>query len=162
MQSITFKPIGIIHTPFKEIGDMPIQPVAAEGVRGYIELFPEYAEGLSDLDGFSHIMLLYHFHRNEGYKLKVKPFMDNEERGLFATRAPRRPNGIGLSTVRLISIEGSILHIEQVDMLDETPLLDIKPFFQRFDNRHKTRAGWLEKNKSRKPGGMLSDGRFGG
>ncbi len=162
MQSITFNPIGIIHTPYKEIGDMPIQPVAAEGVRGYIELFPEYAEGLSDLDGFSHIMLLYHFHKNEKYKLKVKPFMDKEERGLFATRAPRRPNGIGLSTVRLISIEGSILHIEQVDMLDETPLLDIKPFFQRFDNRHKTRAGWLEKNKYRKPGGMWSDERFGG
>ena len=161
MNSITFNPIGIIHTPYKETSDMPIQPVAAEGVRGYIELFPEYAEGLSDLDGFSHIMLLYHFHKNEKYKLKVKPFMDKEERGLFATRAPRRPNGIGLSTVRLISIEGRILHIEQVDMLDETPLLDIKPFFQRFDNRHKTKAGWLEKNKKRKPGGMWSDGRFG-
>lgn len=148
MEIISIKPIGVIHTPHKEISNMPIQPIAAKGVKGYIELFPEYVDGLTDLNGFSHIMLLYHFHKIQHYELMVKPFMDNTEHGIFATRAPKRPNAIGISTVKLTGIENNIIHIEQVDMLDKSPLIDIKPFFQKFDNRYKTIAGWLEKTKT--------------
>ncbi len=121
-----FKPIGRIHTPFTEKKGMPIQPSGAEGVAGSVTVFAEYQSGLSDLDGFSHIILLYVFNRSEGFSLKVVPFMDTEERGVFSTRAPRRPNPIGLSVVRLHRIEDGVLHIENVDILDGTPLLDIK------------------------------------
>jgi tRNA (adenine37-N6)-methyltransferase len=160
LNSITINPIGVIHTPYKEISNMPIQPVAANKVKGYIELFPEFIEGITDLDGFSHITLLYHFHKILHHKLLVKPFMDDTEHGIFATRAPIRPNAIGISTVRLINVDNNILHIEQVDMLDGSPLIDIKPFFQKYDNRLKTTAGWLEKSKTRNPGQFISDDRF--
>jgi tRNA-Thr(GGU) m(6)t(6)A37 methyltransferase TsaA len=139
---------------------MPIQPIAADGIKGSIELFPEYVEGLMHLDGFSHITLLYRFHKVHHYELMVKPFMDKVEHGIFATRAPKRPNAIGISTVKLIGIEDNILHIEQVDMLDGSPLIDIKPFFQKYDNRLKTKAGWLEKNKNLPSSALVSDGRF--
>jgi len=161
MKPITINPIGVIHTPHKDVKNMPIQPIAAEGIKGYIELLPEYVEGLKDIEGFSHLTLLYHFHEIEGYKLKVTPFMDTEERGIFSCKAPKRPNAIGTSTVKLLSVEGNILHIEQVDMLDGTPLIDIKPFYPRYDNRiENVKIGWLEKNKDLPVEALRSDERF--
>jgi tRNA-Thr(GGU) m(6)t(6)A37 methyltransferase TsaA len=160
MDTIVIHPIGVIHTPHKDINNIPIQPIAAEGIRGHIELLPEYVEGLKDLDGFSHITLLYHFHKISGYKLTVVPFMDTEERGIFACKAPKRPNAIGLSTVRLIGIKKNIITIEQVDMLDGTPLIDIKPFYSRYDNRENVRSGWLEEKGEIPLAKLRSDERF--
>ena len=156
---IEFKPIGTIHTPFKEPHGMPIQPAAGKGIKGTVEVFEEFRDGLKDLDGFSHIILLYHLHRSRGFKLEVTPFLDTEKRGLFATRAPNRPNSIGLSIVRLDRIEGCLLHIENVDILDGTPLLDIKPYVREFDGQADVRTGWLEKAKERISKGE-SDDRF--
>jgi tRNA-Thr(GGU) m(6)t(6)A37 methyltransferase TsaA len=156
---IDLKPIGIIHTPFTKLEGMPIQPRGAAGVRGTVEVFEQYQAGLQDLDGFSHIILLYHFHRSQGFDLQVVPFMDTQSRGLFATRAPKRPNPIGLSIVQLDRIENGRLHVQNVDMLDDTPLLDIKPYVPDFDTYTEVRTGWLEVAqetvKSRK-----ADGRF--
>lgn len=148
MKNIRYKPIGTIHTPFKELQGMPIQPVGAGKTRGTIELADEYKAGLKDLKGFSHIILLYHFHRSRGYDLQVTPFLDTRQRGLFATRAPKRPNPIGLSVVRLVGIKGQILTIEGIDVLDGTPLLDIKPYVPDFDNPDVTRVGWLKKTQA--------------
>jgi tRNA-Thr(GGU) m(6)t(6)A37 methyltransferase TsaA len=159
-EQIAFSPIGIIHTPHTNINNMPIQPIAAKGIKGHIELYPEYAEGLTDLEGFSHITLLYYFHKIQGYKLMVKPFMDDKEHGIFACKAPKRPNAIGTSTVKLISIDKNIVHIEMVDMLNETPLLDIKPFFPKYDNRLDAVAGWLDKTVPVPEENMRSDERF--
>jgi tRNA (adenine37-N6)-methyltransferase len=142
---IEFKPIGIIHSPFNEPENMPIQPAGAKGIKGTIEIFKEYQDGLKDLDGFSHIILLYHFHRSTGFKLQVVPFMDTKPRGIFASRAPRRPNSIGLSVVELDRIENRLLHIRNVDILDGTPLLDIKPYVPEFDVQKDVRIGWLGK-----------------
>lgn len=140
---IEFRSIGVIHTPFKELEGMPIQPAGAAGVQGTIHIYEEFQEGLADLDGFSHIILLYHFHRSQGYVLQVVPFLDSTPRGLFATRAPKRPNPIGLSVVQLERIENGILHIQNVDILDGTPLLDIKPYVPEFDSQVEVRTGWL-------------------
>jgi tRNA-Thr(GGU) m(6)t(6)A37 methyltransferase TsaA len=156
---ITFSPIGIIHTPFSDLEGMPIQPSGARDVQGTIILEPQFVTGLRDLDGFSHLILLYHFHRSTGYRLTVKPFLDSTERGLFSTRAPRRPNPIGLSIVRLERIDGPKLHVKDVDMLDGTPLLDIKPWVPEFDTRDNARAGWLDKMQ-RASRSMKSDRRF--
>ena len=142
---IEFKPIGIIHSPFNEPENMPIQPAGAKGIKGTIEIFNEYQDGLKDLEGFSHVILLYHLHRSTGFKLQVIPFMDTELRGVFATRAPRRPNPIGISVVELGRIENGLLHIRNVDILDGTPLLDIKPYVPEFDFQENVRTGWLEK-----------------
>ena len=144
---IELKPIGIIHTPFTEPQGMPIQPAGAAGIRGTVEIFEAYHAGLQDLDGFSHIILLYHFHRSRGFNLHVIPFMDNKPRGLFATRAPNRPNPIGLSIVQLDRIENGLLHIQNVDILDGTPLLDIKPYVPQFDSQTNVRTGWLEETQ---------------
>ncbi len=160
MKEIVIKPIGIIYTPHEDIRNMPIQPIAAEGARGRIELLPEYTRGLKDLEGFSHITLLYHFHKIRGFELEVIPFMDTEKRGIFACKAPKRPNAIGISTVKLIEIQGNIIHVEQVDMLNATPLIDIKPFYPRYDNRENTKIGWLEKNKELPLEKLRSDERF--
>ena len=160
MENIIIHPIGTIHTPHIDVKNMPIQPIAAEGLKGYIELLPEFVNGLKDLEGFSHITLLYRFHKIEGYELLVTPFMDTEKHGIFATKAPKRPNAIGLSTVKLLAIEGNILHIEQVDMLDGTPLIDIKPFYPRYDNRENVIIGWLEKNRDLPLEQLRSDERF--
>jgi len=160
MEDIIIKPIGVIHTPHIDVKNMPIQPIAAEGIKGYIEVFPEFVAGLKDIEGFSHLTLFYHFHKINGYELVVTPFMDTEKRGIFATKAPKRPNAIGLSTVKLIAIDGNILHIEQVDMLDGTPLIDIKPFYPRYDNRENVSIGWLEKNKDLPLEKLRSDERF--
>jgi tRNA-Thr(GGU) m(6)t(6)A37 methyltransferase TsaA len=143
-KNIIYRSIGIIHSPFKEVENMPIQPTGAAGARGTVDLYPEFAEGLKDLDGFSHIILLYHFHESRGYKLIVTPFLDSQPRGVFATRAPKRPNPVGLSIVRLIRIRGSTLDIENVDILDGTPLLDIKPYVPEFDHQEDCRIGWVE------------------
>jgi tRNA-Thr(GGU) m(6)t(6)A37 methyltransferase TsaA len=159
MEIIEYKPIGIIYSPFKNIKNMPIQPVGAKGVSGTIELQPEYEGGLKDLDGFSHIILIYHFHLSEGYSLQVKPFLDDTPRGIFAIRAPRRPNPIGLSVVRLEKIEGATLHISNVDIVDGTPLLDIKPCVPHFDCLEDVRIGWLE-DRAKRAVGKRSDERF--
>ena len=145
--NIEFVPIGIIHSPFTEHENAPIQPAGATGVRGTVEVFRGFQAGLKDLDGFSHIILLYYFHRSHGYRLDVVPFMDTKPRGLFATRAPKRPNPIGLSIVQLDKIEDGVLHIQNVDILDGTPLLDIKPYVPNFDAPTQVRTGWLEKVK---------------
>ena len=142
---IEFTPIGIIHSPFKEPEGMPIQPPGAAGAKGTVEVLEDFRSGLKDLDGFSHIILLYHFHRSQGFKLHVVPFMDSQERGLFATRAPKRPNPIGLSVVQLDKITDGVLFIRDVDILDGTPLLDIKPYVPEFDAQVAVRTGWFEK-----------------
>jgi tRNA-Thr(GGU) m(6)t(6)A37 methyltransferase TsaA len=156
---IEYEPIGIIHTGFKEPKNMPIQPGAAKGIKGTVEIFPAYEDGLTDLAGFSHLILLFHLHHVKESKLKVVPFLDSTLRGVFATRAPSRPNSIGLSLVKLNGIEGCTLHIENVDMVDGTPLLDIKPYVSDFDEQGDVRIGWLEKKitKFRK---IKSDDRF--
>lgn len=140
---IEYQPIGIIHTPFTELAGMPIQPAGAEGVQGTVEVFAQYRDGLQDLNGFSHIMLLYHLHRSHGFTLRVIPFLDTSLRGVFATRAPRRPNPIGLSVVVLQRVEEGVLHVENVDILNGTPLLDIKPYVPVFDSQTPVRTGWL-------------------
>jgi tRNA (adenine37-N6)-methyltransferase len=160
MDPIIIHPIGMIHTPHTDINNMPIQPIAAEGCTGYIEVFPEYKEGLQDLEGFSHITLLFHFHKINGFQLKVVPFMDNQERGIFSCKAPKRPNAIGTSTVKIQKIEDNLVFIDQVDMLDGTPLIDIKPFYPRYDNRFDVTIGWLEKNKDLPIEALRSDERF--
>ena len=154
-----FRPIGIIHTPFTDPVGMPIQPRFAQGAKGTIEIFEKYVEGLADVAGFSHLHLLYAFHRSEGYALTVKPFLDDQPRGLFATRAPRRPNPIGLSVVRLLGVDGATLTIEDVDVLDGTPLLDIKPFNPISDNRQSCAVGWME-GKATAENPPKSDERF--
>jgi len=146
---IDMTPIGIIHSPFTKAEGMPIQPAGAHGVKGTVEVLEEFRIGLKDLDVFSHIILLYLFHRSEGFSLEVVPFLDNQSRGVFATRAPKRPNPIGLSVVRLDRIEDRVLHVQDVDILDGTPLLDIKPYVPEFDSRDEVRTGWLEQAKGR-------------
>ena len=157
--TITYQPIGVIHSPFTQIEGMPIQPAGARGVQGRVEVFPEFQAGLSDLAGFSHIILLYHLHRSRGYRLMVTPFLDDQSRGVFATRAPKRPNPIGLSVVKLVKREENILYIENVDILDGTPLLDIKPHIPDFEPDADIRVGWLENTKGEVQG-KRSDGRF--
>ena len=146
MNEIKYKPIGVIHSPFKEPNGTPIQPAGAKGTNGIVEIFPEYAEGLKDVEGFSHIILLYHFHLSKRSALIVKPYMDNEMHGVFAMRGPSRPNPIGISVVCLVKVEWNMLHIRDVDIVDGTPLLDVKPYIPEFDIREVERIGWLEKN----------------
>lgn len=159
MNEIMYKPIGVVHSSFKEPKGTPIQPAGAKAIKGTVEIFPEYAEGLKDVEGFSHIILIYHFHLSRRAPLKVKPYMDNEMRGVFATRSPSRPNPIGISVVQLIKIENNILHIQDVDIVDGTPLLDIKPHVPEFDMREAVRIGWLGKNVH-KLSASRDDGRF--
>jgi tRNA-Thr(GGU) m(6)t(6)A37 methyltransferase TsaA len=142
-QAIVYHPIGVIHSPYREAAEMPIQPPGAAGVSGTVAVEESYLDGLRDLDGFSHLILIYHFHLSRGLSLQVKPFLDNEQRGVFATRAPRRPNPVGLSVVKLIRIEGPVLYIEDVDIVDGTPLLDLKPYVPLFDSRLDVKTGWL-------------------
>jgi tRNA-Thr(GGU) m(6)t(6)A37 methyltransferase TsaA len=143
---IDYAPIGIIRSSFKETRGMPIQPAAAAGVQGMVEMFEEYRAGLKDLDGFSHIILLYHFHRSRGFNLALVPFLDAGSCGLFATRAPKRPNAIGLSVVQPDKIEGGIVHIQNVDILDGTPCGASRPTF-----RNSTRPWTYESVGSRTP-----------
>ena len=137
------RPIGIIHSPFDEKEQMPIQASRSKAI-GWTELYPEFVEGLKDIEGFSHIILIYAFHRSSGYTLQIKPFLDDQERGLFSTRYPFRPNPIGLSIVHLISRQENSLTFEGADVLNGTPLLDIKPYVPDFDHRTGVRTGWYE------------------
>ena len=156
---LELSPIGIINTPYKSIEGMPIQPAGASGVEGRIEVFEEFAAGLEDLDGFSHVILLYQFHESSGYDLSIVPFLDDKPHGLFATRAPRRPNPIGLAIVRLNRVANATLQISNVDMLDGTPLLDIKPYVPAFDQPGEARAGWIEAAGNR-VADCMADDRF--
>jgi len=141
---IIYRPIGVIHSEHTVAENTPIQPVYARGCKGVVEIYPEFEEGLSDLEGFSHLYLIYHFHRAEPAQLLVKPFLQDVMRGIFSTRAPRRPNAIGLSIVELIRREGNALHLDGVDILNGTPLLDIKPYTAKFDFFQTTRNGWQD------------------
>ncbi len=160
MKPITYEPIGTIYTPFQDTHDMPIQTKGGKGIKGTIEIKPSFAEGLMDIRGFSHIILLYHLHRSKKYSLIVKPFLDDAVHGVFATRAPKRPNPIGLSVVRLRKVEGRVLHIEDVDIVNGTPLLDIKPYIPDIDAFRTKRTGWLSGKKTKGFRKAKSDRRF--
>ena len=157
--AVSLRPIGVVRTPFADHGGMPIQTVAAQGVRGTIELDPVYEAGLADLDGFTHLHLITLLHRTGAPSLRVTPYLDTRERGIFATRSPRRPNAIGLSLVRLVAIEGPVLQIDEVDLLDGTPLLDIKPYVPPFDERADARYGWFEQ-RAQNVHRVRADARF--
>lgn len=157
--TICFKSIGTIHTPFKRKEGMPIQSSGSKGIKGTIKLKREYADGLLDLEKFSHIYLIYYFHKSKGFDLQVIPFLDDKPHGVFATRAPRRPNSIGISVVKLISIKDNMLEIENVDMLDGTLLLDIKPYIAQFDIHNIEKSGWIN-NLTDYPNETTSDDRF--
>ena len=159
MNELTYNPIGVVHSPFKEPKNVPIQATASKGNEGTIEIYPRYVEGLKDLEGFSHIILLYHFHLVKSCSLMVKPFLDDKLHGVFATRSPARPNKIGISVVRLATIENNILHVQDVDIIDATPLLDIKPYIPKFDHRRTSKIGWFS-GKISKLSTTKDDGRF--
>jgi tRNA-Thr(GGU) m(6)t(6)A37 methyltransferase TsaA len=151
-ETYTFRPIGVIHTPFVNPEGMPIQGALASEKEGWIEIFPRYAQGLQDVEGFSHLILLYVFHRSRGYRLLCRPFLEETQRGLFAIRAPRRPNPIGMTVVRLLRRQQNRLEIAGVDMIDGTPLLDIKPYMPDLDAHVDATEGWSS-------GRMLTDGK---
>lgn len=159
MNEIKYKPIGVIHSQYDDNNDMPIQPASAQGIKGTVKIYTDYVSGLKDIEGFSHLILIYHFHLSNGYQLKVKPYLDDNMRGVFATRAPKRPNQIGLSVVKFVKLENNIIHIENVDIINNTPLLDIKPFVPDFDAATDVKIGWLTKSKH-KVSTMKSDSRF--
>jgi tRNA-Thr(GGU) m(6)t(6)A37 methyltransferase TsaA len=146
MKKIIMTPIGIIHSPYKQDKDMPIQGKFKLGVKACIELKTEYATGLKDLDGFSHAIIIYYFHKSEKEQLEGKPFLEDKEHGIFAIRSPHRPNHIGLSVVKTEGIEKNKLHFSEVDVLDQTPVLDIKPYVKHFDVRDDVTSGWLDKH----------------
>jgi len=139
-----FRSIGVIHSPHTDPERTPIQPIYAEGVRGRVEVFTEYSDGLQDLEGFSHIYLFYVLDRASAPRLVLSPYLDRAERGVFSTRAPCRPNPLGFSLVRLLRCEGTMLHVQDLDVLNGTPLLDIKPFFRQLDSRQDARSGWFD------------------
>ena len=146
MDQITVRPIGIIYTPYKEIRSIPIQGVFGEDVEARIELKDEYTDGLRDLDGFSHAILIYCFHRSQREEIEGRPFLEQDRHGIFAIRSPHRPNHLGVSVVKIKRIEGNRVHFTEVDMLDGTPLLDIKPYVKYFDGRVDVISGWLDKH----------------
>lgn len=159
MSEVSFRYIGTIHSPYTTVAEMPIQPSGALGIAGRVEVFSGFAEGLKDLSGFSHIYLVYHFHAATTMQLSVVPFLDSQEHGVFATRAPSRPNPLGLSVVRLREVRGNILLVENLDVLDGTPLLDIKPYIPAFDHWDVESTGWLSQ-KGLMAKAMQSDERF--
>ena len=157
---IQYKPIGIIRSPFKQPEGTPIQAAFSKNGEGTVELFPQFKQGLKDLEGFSHIILIYHFHKSKGYDLLCRPFLDKVKRGLFATRAPNRPNPIGLSIVRLQGINDNILQVSSLDIIDGTPLIDIKPYIPQFDSPCAVKVGWFEKVLRKKKTRIIADNRF--
>ena len=157
--SFTYSPVGIVHSPHRDIAGMPIQPSGARGIRGTIEIRPAFVAGLRDLEKFSRLILIYAFHRCHDYTLEVIPFLDPRPHGVFSTRVPKRPNAIGLSIVRLIGIQGGVIEIEDVDSLDGTPLLDIKPYVPAFDAYCEEKAGWFDAVAHHAPT-VRSDDRF--
>ena len=147
---IVFKPIGVIRTPFEEPVGVPIQGSLREDVEATVEVYPEFSEGLKDVEGFSHLILLFHFHLSDGYRLVAKPFLDDTPRGVFSIRSPKRPNPIGMTVVRLLGRNDRILRVAGVDMVDGTPLLDIKPYIPDSDAHEADRMGWIgEKMRER-------------
>ena len=159
MNPVKYEPIGIIHSPFTDRIGIPRQAAGAPEITAKIEIFDEYIDGLSDLDGFSHIVVIFHLHLVQKSSLKAFPPWDHREHGVFATRSPHRPNPIGVSVVRLENIDRNILNISGVDMADGTPVLDIKPYIPQFDIRKVEKIGWLEKNVHKLPSSK-DDGRF--
>jgi len=141
---ITFEPIGIVHSPFTDLADMPIQPTGVKAAEGSLEIYPAFCDALADLEGFSHIYALYFFHKVSSWHPTVVPFLDTQPRGLFSTRAPRRPNPIGLSLLKILAIEDGRIQVAGLDILDSTPLLDIKPYIHGFEDPQDVRIGWLE------------------
>ena len=158
---IHFQPIGFVHSPFRDVDEMPIQPSSAISAEGYAEIFSQYRAGLKDLNGFSHVLLLYYLHKVSRVDLTVTPFLDDEPRGIFSTRAPTRPNPIGISVVRLIKVASSRIYLSNIDILDNTPLLDIKPYVPDFDHPSDVQIdiGWLSSSRD-KIKGKMSDQRF--
>jgi len=146
---IVLQSIGVIRSSFTNLEDMPIQPASSQASMGTLELLPRYQGGLQDLDGFSHIYVIYYFHRTTNWKERVIPFLDEREHGIFATRAPARPNPIGLSVMEILEIRGSLVRVRNVDVLDGTPLLDIKPYIPQFDRVANARIGWLSETIDR-------------
>ncbi len=144
MDTIVFTPIGVVHSPHKNLANMPVQPPAAKDFTGSIEIFPEYTPGLEDIEGFSRLMIFYHLHKSPGPLLQATPFLDVKPHGVFSTRIPRRPNALGFSVVRLLGREGTTLQIANVDILDNTPVIDIKPYVPLFDAYPHERYGWFE------------------
>jgi len=153
INEIKLKPIGMIHTPYKELKDMPIQGTFGKNVKGTIGLFAEYQAGLKDIEGFSHLILIYYFDRSKEERLVAKPFLENQEHGIFAIRSPHRPNHIGFSIVKLEKVKGCTITFSEVDMLDITPLLDIKPYVAHFDSRTRVKSGWIDRHFKDKKGG---------
>jgi tRNA (adenine37-N6)-methyltransferase len=145
-KKIIIKPIGVISTPYKEPKGMPIQGKFKSGVTGTARIFPEYKSGLKDIDGFSHVILIYYFNRAKEEKLTGSPFLEDTEHGIFAIRGPNRPNHIGFSIVKLESVKRDMITFSEVDILDGTPLLDIKPYVKYFDSRDKVKNGWIDKH----------------
>ena len=137
------KSIGVVHTPFKSKNETPIQPCKSKAI-GRVEVCKEYQDGLCDIDGFSHLILIYKFHRSKGYSLKVRPFLDARQRGVFATRYPRRPNQIGLTVVKFLRKKGNVVFVKGIDVIDGTPLLDIKPYVPDFSPTENVKIGWLK------------------
>lgn len=159
MREIIYQSIGIVYSPFKQLVGMPIQPSGAKGQKGCIEIFREYEKGLKDIEGFSHLIVLYHFHKMTTWTAEVVPYMDDKPHGIFATRAPASPNAIGISILKLLERERTLLYIEELDILDQTPVLDIKPFFGPYDNREQVCSGWLD-TISNTPANIVADNRF--
>ncbi len=157
MSTFEITSIGTIHTPFEEKVGVPIQAKNGIEIEGHIELKEEFVEGLKDLEGFSHAHLIYIFNRHNDYKMIVRPYMDNTPRGLFATRGPKRPNQIGMSLVDIVRVEGNKVFFKGVDILNGTPLMDIKPYYHDFDHRPDSKAGWLDNVKERR---LVADDRF--
>ncbi|WP_110458350.1 tRNA (N6-threonylcarbamoyladenosine(37)-N6)-methyltransferase TrmO [Shewanella algidipiscicola] len=155
---ITYSPIGYAKTPFKQIENVPVQGAGISQDIAELIINEEYVEGLDDLEEFSHIYVVFHIHKAAGYKLKVTPFLDDQPRGIFATRSPKRPNAIGLSIVEIVRIEANRIVVRGVDLLDATPILDIKPYIQSFDNIKQTKDGWYEQGLD--PLTVRSDKRF--
>ncbi len=146
MNYIKLKPIGVIRTPYKEPKGMPIQGKFKKGVRGTIHLHPKYRNGLKDIENFSHLILIYYFNRSKEERLVGKPFLEDKEHGIFAIRSPHRPNHLGLSIVKLEKVKGNTIAFSEVDILDGTPLLDIKPYVAQFDSRARVKSGWIDRH----------------
>lgn len=141
---IRMKPIGVIRSPYREVSDsVPIQGALRPEVEGVVKIFPEYREGLNDLKGFSHVFIIYIFHKSATVKLRPKPYMDRERRGVFATRSPHRPNHLGMTLVRVLELRDDSMRIAGIDVVDGTPLLDIKPYVPAFDSARDVSTGWM-------------------
>lgn len=159
MDSIIYQPIGIVHSPFKKPEGTPIQPIAAKNTEAIIEIFPEFCEGLIDLEHFSHIYILFHLHLAQKKELMVIPFLDNKAHGVFSTRSPGRPNSIGISVVCLDKIKNNRLFVRNIDILDGSPVLDIKPYIPQFDIFEDAKSGWFTRDQKTIED-KKDDGRF--